>query len=87
MRSMPLLTAALAACFLLTSCSSSPPLAPALPRPLPAEYAVRCPPPTPEPASSRADDVVATLKDLYDLYGVCAGRMVDLLNVIDGTRE
>lgn len=80
-----LLTAVLAACFLLTSCSSLQPREPALPKPLPSEYAVRCPPPTPDPASSHVDDVAATLKDLYDAYGVCAGRYVDFLNWIDGS--
>ena len=45
MRSPLLLTAAMAACFLLTSCASSPPVGIGLPKPLPAEYTVRCPPP------------------------------------------
>lgn len=36
------------------------------------------------PASNHADDVMATLKDLYDAYGICAGRYVDFINWIDG---
>jgi hypothetical protein len=27
--------------------------------------------------------VAATLKDLYDLYGLCAGRLVNLLDWFD----
>jgi len=27
--------------------------------------------------------VAATLKELFDQYGICAGRMVDLLDWID----
>lgn len=85
MRSLQLLTAVLAACFLLTSCAASNPPANVLPRPLPAELSVRCPPPQPAPpASGEVDAVALALKDLYDLYGTCAGRMVDLLNWIDG---
>lgn len=78
------LTAALAACFLLMSCASSPPRATAPPRPLPAEYSVRCPAPPPAPpASGEVDAVAAALKELYDLYGLCAGRLIDLLNWMD----
>jgi hypothetical protein len=32
------------------------------------------------------DAVVIALKDMYDLYGACAGRMVDLLNWLGGPR-
>lgn len=84
MRSLRLLTAVLAACSLLTSCGSFAQHAIAPQKPLPSEYAVRCPPPTPMPASNHADDVMATLKDLYDAYGICAGRYVDFINWIDG---
>ena len=80
-------TAALAVCFLLTSCASSPPPVSALPRPLPAEYTTRCPAPAPAPASPEVDTVAAALKDLYDLYGICAGRMVDLLDYLDGGQQ
>ena len=87
MRSTLLLTAALAACFLLTSCASSPPPMSALPRPLPAEYTTRCPAPAPAPSSREVDPVAVALKDMYDLYGICAGRMVDLLDYLDGGQQ
>jgi hypothetical protein len=72
------LLAALAACSTLASCASSRPPALALPLPLPAELAQRCPPPA-EPKGPRADDVVLALKQLYDQYALCAGRHADLL--------
>lgn len=87
MRLPPPLTAALAACFLLTSCASSAPPTVALPKPLPAEYAARCQPPATPPQTGDVDPVAAALKDMYDLYGVCAGRMVDLLDWIDGGQQ
>jgi len=31
--------------------------------------------------------VAVLLKDLYDLYGICAGRVVDLLDWIDGGQQ
>lgn len=74
---------ALVACFLLTACASSSPRRPALPKPLPAEYAVRCPAPAAPPTGREVDPVLVALKDLYDLYGICAGRMVDLLDYLD----
>lgn len=74
---------ALAACFLLASCAASTKPAPALPKPLPAEYAVRCPAPPPAPRSLQVDPVALELKSMYDLYGLCAGRMTDLLNWLD----
>jgi hypothetical protein len=55
------------------------------PKPLPAEYAVRCPIPPPAPAKE-VDAVAVALKELYDLYGVCAGRMVNLLDWMGGRR-
>jgi hypothetical protein len=86
MRSPLLPTAALAACFLTASCASSPQPATAPPKPLPSEYAVRCPALPPLPGE-KADNVIAALKDLYDLYGICAGRLVDLLDWIDGGQQ
>src|SRR5437016_6099102 len=78
------LTAALAVCLVTASCASSAPPVSALPRPLPAEYRARCPAPPPAPAGPEVDPVAASLKDMYDLYGICAGRMVDLLDWMDG---
>ena len=74
---------ALTACFLLASCAASTKPAPAPPQPLPAEYAVRCPPPPPSPRGLQVDPVALELKSMYDLYGLCAGRMTDLLNWLD----
>lgn len=34
--------------------------------------------------SGEVDPVAVALKDMYDLYGTCAGRLVDLLNWMDG---
>lgn len=87
MRSRPLLTAALAACFLLASCGTSPKPGNGLQKPLPAEYTARCPSPPPAPPESgEVDPVARELKAMYDLYGLCAGRYLDLLNWIDGER-
>ena len=87
MRSRPLLTAALAACFLLASCATSPKPATELQRPLPAEYLARCPPPPPAPPESgEVDPVAQALKAMYDVYGLCAGRYLGLLNWLDGER-
>lgn len=88
MRSRPLLIAALAACFLLASCATSPKPATELPKQQPAEYTARCPPPPPAPPLSGEVDPVATaLKAMYDLYGICAGRYLGLLNWLDGERQ
>lgn len=83
MRSLPLRPAALIACFLMASCAVSAPPVIALPKPLPAEYAVRCPPPPPLPRSTQVDPIALELKTMYDLYALCAGRMTDLLNWLD----
>lgn len=85
---LPLLkAAALAASFLLTSCASLPPPVTVLPKPLPAEYTARCPAPPAAPSGPEVDPVAAALKDMYDLYGICAGRQVDLLDYLDGGQQ
>lgn len=84
MRSLRLKAAALAACFLMTSCAASAPRAIELQRPLPAELAQRCPKPAAPPTRGEVDAVATTLKELYDLYGICAGRLADLLDWLDG---
>ncbi|WP_456088861.1 hypothetical protein [Pandoraea norimbergensis] len=53
--------------------------------PLPAEYSTACPLP-PAPASDAADDVALALKAMYDLYGVCAGRFIDLIDWVTTRR-
>ena len=79
---LPLLTA-LIAFSLLTSCAASKAPATALRKPPPAEYAVRCPAPPPAPRGLQVDPIALELKSMYDLYGLCAGRMTDLLNWLD----
>jgi len=83
MRSPKLPLAALIALFLLTSCASYRPPVSAPPPPLPAEYVALCPPPV-APQGHEVDDVARTLKVLYDQYGLCAGRMADLLDWLEG---
>ncbi len=79
MRSPRLPAAVLIAASMLTACGSSRPPVIVQPRLLPAEYSVLCPTP-PAPASDSADDGALALKAMYDLYGVCAGRLVDLVD-------
>lgn len=83
MRSPPLLLSALIACSLLTSCAASKAPATELRKQPPAEYAVRCPAPPPAPRGPQVDLTALELKSMYDLYGICAGRMTDLLNWLD----
>ncbi len=83
MRSPLLLLSALIACSLLTSCAASKAPVTGLQKQPPAEYAVRCPAPPPAPRGLQVDPVALELKSMYDLYGLCAGRMTDLLNWFD----
>lgn len=82
MRSLPLRLSALTVCLTLASCSSSMPPAIVQPRPLPAALAVSCPPPT-EAMNNSADAVAVALKEMYDLYGLCAGRLTELVNYLE----
>lgn len=82
MRSNRLLLPVLAVCMAMASCASSPRPAIEQPKPLPAELAVVCPPPAETPADN-PDDVALALKRMYDLYGLCAGRFIELLNWIE----
>ena len=85
MNSLQRLTAVLAVSFLLASCAASPKPATGLPPPLPAELAVRCPPPVAAPPlTGEVDPVALALKNMFDLYGLCAGRVVDFLDWHDG---
>ena len=74
---------ALIACFPLVSCTAYQTPVTAPQPPLPAEYAVRCPAPPPAPRGPQVDPVALELKSMYDLYGLCAGRMANLLNWLD----
>lgn len=85
MRSHLLRLCALAVCLTLASCSNSTTRVIEPPRPLPAEYAVQCPPPV-EQANNSADAAAVALKELYDQYGLCAGRLVDLVNYLQEKR-
>lgn len=78
MRSRSQLLLVLVAASMMTACASSPLPVPPLPKPLPPEYVVPCPPPVEQPAND-PDAVMVALKNLYDLYGTCAGRLVDLV--------
>ena len=42
---------------------------------------MRCDPP-PKPENNSCDAGQIALKDMYDLYGLCAGRLVDLVNYL-----
>lgn len=53
---------------------------------LPAELAVRCPPPVKQQDSSM-DAAGLALKGMYDLYAVCAGRLVDLIDWTTGKAD
>jgi len=81
MHLLKLLGTALVAALMTTSCASLPTPAPAPPQQLPAEYATQCPPPV-APASNLSDDAAIALKEMYDLYGICAGRLIDLVDWI-----
>lgn len=77
------LLAALLVASTLTACASSTPRQTAQPRVLPAEYATRCPPPV-RAADNGSDAMAIALHDMYELYGVCAGRLVDLVDWVNG---
>lgn len=79
------LIAVLSVSFLMASCASSPPPVTEPPRPLPAEYATRCASPPPAPQGPGMNDVAQALNDMYHAYGLCAGRLVDLLDWLDGS--
>ena len=72
---LPLL--ALVAASMLASCSNLPPPVSAPQKPLPLDYAAPCPA-TAAPTDDSADAVLVALKKMYDLYGTCAGRLIDL---------
>lgn len=80
MNSIQRLTAVLVAFFLLASCASFQPPATGLQRPLPAEFQVLCPQPPAAPGvSGEVDPVAAALKEMYDLYAICAGMTAERL--------
>nr|DAN19455.1 MAG TPA: TRAF PROTEIN, TRAO PROTEIN, TRAN ADHESION, BACTERIAL SECRETION.5A [Caudoviricetes sp.] len=74
------------AAILLTACTNSPKPAPVQPKPLPPALAVPCQslPPLPQ---NHSDAVLVALKQMYDLYGICAGLHVDLINYVQKGEE
>lgn len=87
MRYVALRAAALAVCLTMASCANSNKPGLALPKPLPAAYAQHCPSPPESPQTPEVDAMAVALKELYDLYGICAGRMADLLDWLSQERQ
>src|SRR5207245_2143841 len=75
------LAVALIAAMTMTSCAIYPKPVVEQPQLLPVEYATQCPAPA-HPASNHADDMTVALKEMYDLYGICAGRLIDVVDWI-----
>ncbi|WP_419181040.1 Rz1-like lysis system protein LysC [Gallaecimonas kandeliae] len=71
---------------MLASCASSSPPAPVLPKPQPAALMVPCPPPV-SPEDNGMDATALALKQLYDQYGLCAGRLYELQRRLLGERN
>lgn len=69
------------AAILLTACGNSPKPALEQSKPLPAALTVPCQslPPLPQ---NNSDAMVVALKQMYDLYGVCAGLHIELIKAI-----
>ncbi|VFR34658.1 hypothetical protein ANDA3_3754 [plant metagenome] len=53
---------------------------------LPAEYSTRCPPVIRQ-ANSSADAAAIALEGMYKQYGLCAGRLIDLIDYINNPVE
>ena len=78
----------LVASLMLASCSASTPPVIVQPAPLPAVLLQPCP----EPVASGDGSMDATglaLKGMYDLYGICAGKVAELINYVesDGRKQ
>lgn len=82
MRSPLLLLSVLSAALMMTACATPPRPVIVQQKPLPAALAVSCPPPVAMNDNS-ADAALLTLKQLYDQYGLCAGRLVELVNYLE----
>ncbi|WP_444542552.1 Rz1-like lysis system protein LysC [Halopseudomonas phragmitis] len=70
---------------MLSACATSSPPVIVQQQPLPAALAVPCPPPV-AMSDNSADAALLTLKELYDQYGLCAGRLVELVNHLQEKR-
>lgn len=81
MRSKRLLTCGLIVCLMMASCASlPPPVIVQTPQP-PAALLTQCPP-LPEPGDHTCDAAALHIKQLYDHYGLCAGRLVELIRYL-----
>ena len=78
MRSLLLPTFVLIACCLMMSCASSVPPASAPTKPQPAALMTQCPP-IPAPLGGGIDAQAEHLAEVYALYGLCAGRYLELI--------
>lgn len=76
----------LVACLMMLSCASSPTPVTAPTPPLPAALTVQCPP-LPELPDNRCDSCAMDLKLVYDTYGLCAGRLVELIEWVQTHRQ
>ena len=68
------------------SCANSPTPVTAPPKPQPAVLTVPCPPPI-EPGDGSPDAAAIALKILYDQYGLCAGRVFELIHRLQGDED
>jgi len=55
-------------------------------RPPPAALTVQCPP-LPEIPDNRCDSCALELKQVYDQYGICAARLVELVEWVHQAQE
>lgn len=86
MRSSSRPLAVLVAALMMTACANSVPPVIAPQRPLPAAALQLCPLP-PVLVSVEADEMAATLMDMYGLYGQCAGLHADLVQALEGRKQ
>lgn len=83
---MKRLLCVLIAALMTASCANSPKPVTAPPEPLPAALMVPCPTPV-TPVDNSDSAAVIALKELYDQYGTCGGRLFELIRRIQGERD
>ena len=76
----------LVASMTLIACSTSTPPVSVQRKPLPAAYVVPCQPPA-SMMNEHVDAALIALKEMYDLYGECGGRLMDLVNYLEQHHE
>lgn len=69
----------------LTACAPSKTVVSAQLQPLPAVLTLPCQVP-PTLRDNKADTVLLALKAMYDLYGDCAGKHVELINYLQNKK-